>query len=205
MVALLARKSLSFLRTPLPLPKPFAAQSPCHSRIVWHFELACAGADGDSARHAELNLADDVRPGGGARWRRLVRHRGLLGPGNSATRADCWHLNRPALARLGTPRRPPDRLANADSTQSCSELPGRRKSVSCRGCLSGIPESSTLSSMGIVMRLQLRPDYSPLLASRIGSDGQQEAQNDATGREDRTLEEAPAALELDRCRRLSRQ
>ena len=87
-----------------------------------------------------------------------------------ATRGVSLHLHHRPLHSTVSPPRPSDRLTNADSTQSCSEQPARMKSALCLGCQAGMPDSSALSSMGIVMRLRLRPVYSPLLASRIGSD-----------------------------------
>jgi hypothetical protein len=63
-----------------------------------------------------------------------------------------------------------------------------------------VPRSRTpsagLSSNGVLPKTGQLSEFLLLVASRIGRDVQQEAQLDATGGEDRALEQAPAALEL---------
>ena len=55
--------------------------------------------------------------------------------------------------------------------------------------------SAELSSNGVLPKTGQLSESLFLVASRIGRDGQQEAQLDATGGEDRALEQAPAAQE----------
>lgn len=91
-------------------------------------------------------------------WPGIGAYSGLANP---ATRGGRSHLNSETLALLGPRPSPSDHFAKASLTQESSRTPTRRKSKQCLGRQAGMPDSSALSSLEIVMRRRSRPEYSP--------------------------------------------